>query len=276
MADDDPGPVVQRLVCGEKAREWRLLRHIELVDADARLGKYRGKLSKIETGLLAPKPDETEALIGLYGLTGSDADEFRRLASEARRRSSSESVGTSNLRYVVLERTAVEIRMAYPEVPGLLQTRDFALASLSRSTGITAAELPKQAAARAERGRRILTQDGPKVLAVIGEEALHYEVGSRDILREQIQWLRELADLPTVSLRVFTFTTGVSPALKCPFTLLYLSSPARTFAYVETLTKGDYVKTVQPYIDAFDLTWDLAENESATKRILDRRITDLD
>ena len=275
MADEDIDPVVQRLICGELARQWRTRRGIELADADVRLGKYRGKLSKIETGLLAPRVDETETLIEMYELRGLDADEFRSLAAAARRRSPSEPVESAALRYIVLERSATEIRMAYPEIPGLLQTRDYAIAALSRSTSISAAELPKLADARAERGQRLTGPNGPKIYAIIGESALYYEVGGRDVLRRQIEHLRAIADLSNVSIRIFEFVSGSIPALSCPFTLLHSGTTNRTFAYVETITKVDYPKTTRPYAESFDYSWKLAAPDDTTRAILEARISNL-
>ncbi|WP_018682771.1 DUF5753 domain-containing protein [Actinokineospora enzanensis] len=275
MVEEDPDPVVQRLICGEKAREWRLKRGVELVDADAALGKYRGKLSKIETGMLAPKPDEVNILVELYQLGGAAEDDFRRLASAARKRTTAPSNRGEELRYISLERSASEIRMIYPEVPGLLQTEEYGLAGLAKSTYFSAADFPRLARARVERSSRLLAPSGPRVFAVLGEAALHYEVGGRDVLLRQLEWLREIADLETVAIRVFPFTAGGNPALTCPFTLLHIPAPTRTIAYVETLTGADYVKATQPYGSAFTLAWEEAESEEDTRVRLERRIADL-
>jgi hypothetical protein len=84
------------------------------------------------------------------------------------------------------------------------------------------------------------------------QEALHREVGGPDVLRRQLQRLRELAERPNISLRVLPFTAGASPALSCPFTLLYIERARATIAYVETLTGSDYLRSTGAYMLTFD------------------------
>jgi hypothetical protein len=42
------------------------------------------------------------------------------------------------------------------------------------------------------------------------------------------------------------WSAGAVPALNCPFTLLY-SKPARTIAYVSSLTRPDCIKATGPH-----------------------------
>lgn len=76
-----------------------------------------GKLSKVETGLLAAKPKEVEDLIRLYRPLAVQADELRTLATTARRQSAPERVADTARQYVAFERAASEIRVVYGEVP---------------------------------------------------------------------------------------------------------------------------------------------------------------
>jgi hypothetical protein len=276
MVDDesDADPVIQRLQFGERARQHREVAGIEFAEADARLGGYTGKLSKIENGVIAAKPPDVELMIKLYGLAPQEADELQQLGKEARRRSAPKSVSGKSRQYVSLERSAAEIRMVYNEVPGLLQTADYAYAALSQSPMVPGGDAHAQAEARALRGTQIVQPDGPRIWIVLGIEALHREVGGPAVLCDQLRRLREIADMPNVSLRIIPWEAGVSPALSCPFTLLYVK-PARTIAYVESLTRPDYIKATGSYLAAFEHATRIAADEDDARVILDSRISDL-
>ena len=80
--------------------------------------------------------------------------------------------------------------------------------------------------------------------------------------------------MSNVRFRVLPFSVGGITALSCPFTLLYIK-PARTLAYVESLTRAEYVRSTGPYVAAFDFAWQAAASEPESKAILDSRIADL-
>jgi hypothetical protein len=175
---------------------------------------------------------------------------------------------------VSLERLASKIHMVYNEVPGLLQTEEFATAALSRSLTVAAADVPGMARERAERGKRIIRPGGPDVWIALGEDALGRKFGNRDVLRRQLEHLRDVSRMSNVHLRVLTLDVGGVPGLSCPFTLLYVP-PKRTLAYVASLTRTDYIKATGPYNAAFDQAWELASSEEESGAILDDRIADL-
>ncbi|QIZ34234.1 hypothetical protein FDZ84_05145 [Saccharopolyspora sp. ASAGF58] len=130
--------------------------------------------------------------------------------------------------------------MVFNEIPGLLQTRAVAKAQLSRSPVVLAADIEGMASAREERGNRLFEAGAPQVWVVLGEEALLRQVGSRDVMAAQLKRLREMADLPTVSIRVIPLDCGTYAGLSCPFTLLWIERAKATIAYLETLTGADY------------------------------------
>ncbi|MBK0865406.1 helix-turn-helix domain-containing protein [Saccharopolyspora sp. HNM0986] len=272
MLDEDPGPVVQRLILGERLRALREASGVGLDDANAALGWYRGKLSKVETGTLGASEKELTTLLSRYGVTGPDAEQVRQLGREARRRAAPERVSDWAKQYIPLERASSEIRMVYGEVPGLLQTKDYARAQLSRSPVVTAADLDSMAAAREERGNRLYRDGAPHVWAVLGEEALRRRVGTHDQMGTQLRRLREIADLPSVTLKVVPLEHGPHAGLSCPFTLLWIEQARATIAYVETLTGADYVKSTEAYTLAFDQAEGDALSEDDTRALIDRCI----
>lgn len=274
MSEDDSQPVIQRLMFGEKTREYRERARIEFGEAEARLGGYSGQLSKVENGMIAAKADYVEAMITLYQLSNQEADDFRALAAEGRRRSAPERVGGTFRQYVSLERAATEIRMVYNEIPGLLQTKETAHAQLSRSPVVPGGDAWDMAVAREQRGTRIIRSGGPAVWIALGIDAITRQVGGKDVLRGNLSHLRDIARMPNVNLRLLPSAVGGVPALSCPFTLLYIP-PARTLAYVESLTRAEYIKAAGPYVAAFDSAWQMAPPEDESLAILEGGINDL-
>lgn len=273
MAEETDDPVIRRMQFGERARQLREAAHISFSDAEQTLGAYDGQLSKIEHGRIAAKSDYVETMIREYGLTGAVADEFRELGVASRRRSAPKGVGARSRQYISLERAATEVRMVYNEIPGMVQTEDFAYAALSQSPMIAAADVSTSATGRARRSEAMFRDGGPRVWMVLGADALYREVGGPRVLRNQILRLREVADMENVSVRVVTWEAGACPALSCPFTLLYVDS--RTIAYVESLTSPDYIRATDPYLAAFEHAFRVAENEDNSRVILDTRVSDL-
>ncbi|GDY33863.1 transcriptional regulator [Gandjariella thermophila] len=276
MHEEDPGPVVQRLILGERLRALREASGVSLDDANTRLNWYRGKLSKIETGMLGLTERELATLLDLYRVTGPEAAQVRQLRVESRRRAAPERVNDWAKQYVSLERAASEIRMVYSEIPGLLQTKDAARAQLARSPVVMAADLDAMAAAREERGNRLFRDNAPQVWVVLGEEALLRRIGTTATMKAQLQRLRKIAELPTVSLRIVPLDHGPEAGLSCPFTLLWIERARATIAYVETLTGADYVKTTAAYSTAFDQAHNTALAEDVTLKLIDRRMAELD
>ena len=265
MSDEDP--VVQRIVLGSELRTLREAAGVGLDEADTVLGRYRGKLSKIENGGLAIKPAELDALLGRYGVGGPEAARVQQLAVDARRRRAPERVADWSRQYVALERSASEIRMVYSEVPGIAQTREHARLQLSRSPVVLAADVDSMAQARQVRGDRLFRPGAPRVWILLGEEALR-RLGPREIAKPQAVRLLEMSELPNVSIRIVPFTAGVQAGLSNPFTLLWIARTSATIAYVETLTGADYLKTTQPYTLAFGTAEESALPEDESRELL--------
>ncbi|WP_158684432.1 helix-turn-helix domain-containing protein [Amycolatopsis orientalis] len=268
MLEEDPGPIVQRLVLGERLRARREASGIGLDAANDRLKWYRGKLSKIENGTLGLTEKELSALLTLYGVTGPDAAQIIQLGIDARRRAAPERVSDWAKQYVPLERAASEIRMVYSTIPGFLQTKGHAKAELSRSPVVLATDIESMAAARQERGDRLFRENAPRVWVVLGEEAL-YRIDTAE-RAGQLARLRKIAELPNVTIRLVPMEAGPQAGLSCPFTLLWIEGANATIAYVETLTGADYVKTTSAYTLAYEKAESVALTRDETLDRLDR------
>lgn len=91
-------------------------------------------------------------------------------------------------------------------IPGLLQTRDYAVAVLS--TSISFFRVPddteESADARIER-QRVLTHGDRRFHMLLGEQCLHTNVGGAEVMAAQLERLLELLRLPRLRLGVIPF-----------------------------------------------------------------------
>ncbi|WP_147454987.1 helix-turn-helix domain-containing protein [Saccharothrix australiensis] len=281
MTEDEPGPVVARLLLGDRLREFREGTGMSLEQVETQLKErlpkwYRTKLNKVENGGLKTTEAEVAELLSLYGVTGQQAAEVEQLAREARRKVAPSRVPDWFKQFVSLSHSANEIRMWSGDlIPGQVQTAAYARECLAESVVISAAEVGPIAEDRERRGNALFQPSAPAVWVVVGEEALIRRVGTPAVMRGQLERLRALSELPHVSFRVVPLDAGPHPAIGYPFTLLYLERAKSTIAYIEWLTGADYVKKSDTYTLAFSRIESKALSEDASRAMLDRLIADL-
>jgi hypothetical protein len=181
--------------------------------------------------------------------------------------------------YVELEQGADEIKFYDGElIPGLLQTERYAREILSMSL-ITPPEQAFEAAAdRSRRQERLAGGNPPKVWVVLGEAILYRMVGDRSVLREELEFLFDLAGRRHVTFQILPFSAGAHAALGTSFQVLDFLDPPVTFAYLEGLTDADYLDgppETDLYTLAFSKAVAAAADENESRRMLDRRIKEL-
>ncbi len=252
VAEQDPGPVVQRIMLGGELRALRDAAKISTEATAAELGWYRAKVSKVETGTVKLTAAELSALLTFYQADDATTERVQRLGEEARRKTTPARVPDWAKQYVSLEASAIEIKLFFGDfIPGMLQTRDYARAVLSTSVIVPPADVEAMATSREHRAER-LRSGAPLLWVVLGEEALRRTVGGRQVQRGQLLRLRELAELPNVTVQVMPLSGGAHAALGMSFHLLDLGQ-SRT-VYIEGLTSSDYL--VRQHIQAYNLAFD--------------------
>jgi hypothetical protein len=260
VEDDDPGPIVQRLIFGAKLVALREAAGLNVDQANqAMTGWYRGKLGKIENGDLNASDAELDRLLELYGVTGPRSDEVRKLAQAARRKLAPARVPDHARKYIWLERAADEVKEYFGgTVPGNLQTEAYALAQMSVSLVIAPADMYTIAQDREARGDRFFTDEARKLEVVLGEAAVRQQIGGPTVLSGQLDRLLAMAELPNVTIQVVPLAAGGHAAMDCPFTLLYLARARASIAYVESLTTADYLARPQ-HAQTYNLAFEAAK-----------------
>ncbi|MDQ3579959.1 MAG: helix-turn-helix domain-containing protein [Actinomycetota bacterium] len=238
-------PVAQRWLVGLELRDRRLRARKTTAVAARMIDTNHSKVVHMETGRYRQKASDVRALLEAYGADRSEVDRTTTLA-EADDGPSwwetwSKVVSPDFAIFLGLEGMA-EREFTYDPLamPALFQTEAYALAVTSLSRRVSLDRQETVVELRMERQRR-LTADAPlKVHAVIEESVLRRVAGDAGVMRDQLERLIQLTDLPNVTINILPTARGLRAVTFGDFTLLALPS-GREIVYVEALYESRYV-----------------------------------
>jgi hypothetical protein len=282
--DDDPGaqadlgPFVQRILLGARLRAARESIELSSTDATKALGWYAGKLSKIEWGDVPTSDKDLAAAIRAFKIDPKEAGELQRLASLARRKLPPSRVAEWAAKYVHLVAAARELKLWNADAfPGTVQTADYARAQLEQVVTVRPADVEPMAQDRAKRVERLRAPGAPRLWLIVGEEALHRTIGGAEVLRGQLEQIRDLAELENVSVQVMPFGTGAHASHGVSFSIVNLMEGRAGLVYVAGLTTSDYLG--REHVRVYDLVFDKlradALSPQGTIELINRRIAEL-
>ncbi|NGY65427.1 helix-turn-helix domain-containing protein [Lentzea sp. NEAU-D13] len=181
-------------------------------------------------------------------------------------------------KFLELETSAIRIRQSQLNViPGLLQIPDYARA-LVKSYGNLDDVVERSVEIRMHR-QSVLELDGPQIFIILDEAVLHRVVGSDDVLRRQLQRIKEIAALKHVTIKILPFSAGIHPAMKSSFSILEFSEGEEDFALLlehpgrdELMTSGPELKE---FLNYFFQLEDFALPAEETPKVIDRRLAEL-
>lgn len=192
------------------------------------------KVAKIERGLVPIRDPDIRALCHLYGETDADAiDKLLALAKADRERRKASGWWNqypglrSMVEYVALEDIATSVRTwQLAIVPGLLQTADYARAlAVGNGSWEDPDEIEPFVEARMTRQARLTGENPLELWAVVHEAALRQLVGGREVMREQLGHLLDMARQPNVKLQVTPYLAGAHPGMTSAFTIVSFAEP---------------------------------------------------
>jgi len=242
---------VLRIALGAALRRLREARGITRHAAGYSIRGSHTKISRLELGRVSFKERDVADLLTLYGVTDEERrEEFLTLARQANApgwwHQYDDILSSWFEVYLGLEQATSRIRTYEAQfIPGLLQTEDYARAviRLSHTHGVVP-DTERRVALRMAR-QKLLTQPGPNATtlwAVIDEAALRRPLGSRDVMRAQLEYLVELAERPNITLQVVPLNIGGHTAAGGPFTILRFPEPdLPDVVYLEQLTSALYL-----------------------------------
>ncbi|MER7129288.1 helix-turn-helix domain-containing protein [Streptosporangium saharense] len=122
-------------------------------------------------------------------------------------------------------------------VPGLLQTESYARAVIRGEPGITEEQVDKAVEARMERQKIFSRLSPPMLWVVLDEGVLHRPIGGKDVLRHQLERLREMAESPRIGIQIVPLALGMTTGTSGGFVIAQLPGSADT-VYIESANHG--------------------------------------
>lgn len=213
-----PDSTVRIEVLGEELRRLREACGLTLTEVVSRIGISESYLSRIENGRRVPNPEDVAALLVIYGVTGEQRLDLLALAKKAGQPGLWQREGSTESRFAtlkLLESRATSLVSFEPlTIPGLLQTMPYAQACIAKLLMLTDQEaIDERVVGRIHRQAVLRRYDAPPLVALVGEPALRCPIGGREILRDQLRYLVEVAQRDNVTLRIVPTLVGGHPGL---------------------------------------------------------------
>jgi len=245
-------PTVRRRRLGSTLRRLRNDASLSLDEAAALMGWKAPKMSKIENAVHGLRPAEVTTLLGHYGVSDPEIlAALEQLCRDAGKRgwwqTYSGVLPASYADYIALESDASRIRIWEPTlIPGLLQTAAYAreIITATNDVTITAEEVNALVEVRQARQAVLSRPREPLQLwVVIHEGVFHQRFPVRpSIMRDQLRRLREVAELPGITIQVMPLSGPPHPGLVSPFTLVSFPSPGQDVVKIENYLGNTYLE----------------------------------
>ncbi|MEV7191015.1 helix-turn-helix transcriptional regulator [Streptomyces sp. NPDC093510] len=241
-------PTVRRRRLGQELRRLRELKGMTAEEVAERLLVSQSKISRLENGRRSISQRDVRDLCGVYEVEDHRVvDSLMQMAKDSRQQGWWHSFGDIPYSvYIGLETDAASLRVYDPQVvPGLLQTRAYAEALITGALPeTTPTDIEKRVQVRMRRQERIAAPDNPlRLWTVLDESALRRVVGSRHLMRDQLEHLVEQSQLPHVTVQVIPFEMGAHPGLNGQYAILEFPDAAdSSVVYIEGVTSDLYLE----------------------------------
>lgn len=254
-----PDPTFLRLQLGRQLRELREHAGMTADEAGSHIDVSAGTLRRIETGRVGIKRPVLMALLDSYGVTdpghretlGAMALQGTQRGWWARYKDLPPAYG----QYIGLEASATQSRdYEALVVPGMLQTEDYARTLITSAEPHTSRErIDMLVKVRMDRQGRLSGPDPLELWAVLDESVLYREIGSAQVMADQLAHLLEVASTSNVTIQVMPFAPAAYAGMVGSFVILSFAG-LPDIAYVEGLTSDVYVEKedVERYTVVFD------------------------
>lgn len=232
------------------ARELRRLREevgLTIETVASRMECSASKISRTENAQVAPTARDVRYLLGIYGVSDDRCEQLVQIAREARQKAWWQPYGdVARGRYVGLETAASTIR-AYEAllIPGLLQTREYArAASRAARPDLPPEVIERKVDLRVARQQLLDATDPPDFFLVLDEAALHRPIGGREVMRDQLQRLADMADRTNVTVQILPYEAGEHAGLDGAFVILsFPDVEDPDLVYLDNAAGGLYLET---------------------------------
>src|SRR5271165_6808754 len=212
-------PPLRRRIIGGALRRYRENLGYTLDDAARILECDRSKISRIETGQRGIRGKELRELLAEYGIGDEQQKTLTALAAPrgapAWYREYADVLPGAWQDYLILEASATKISAYEPQrIPALLQTPAYARELAEADPGLAGTDARERAvAAMLARQKAILGERKPDIHVIIGEAALHQEVGGPEVMEGQLGLLAGVSgDSGVITVQILPFSSGAHAA----------------------------------------------------------------
>ncbi|MFE3827224.1 helix-turn-helix domain-containing protein [Streptomyces sp. NPDC059092] len=270
-------PTVRRRRLGQELRRLRELKGMTAEEVAERLLVSQSKISRLENGRRSISQRDVRDLCGVYEVEDSRiVDSLMQMAKDSRQQGWWHAFGDIPYSvYIGLETDAASLRVFEPQVvPGLLQTRAYAEALINGALPESSVpDVEKRVGVRLRRQDRINAPEEPlRLWAVVDEAALRRVVGSRQLMREQLEHLLEQSQLPHVTVQVLPFDMGAHPGITGHYAILeFPDTSDSSVVYIEGVTSDLYLEKandVQKYSVMYEHLRAQALNADQTRQYI--------
>ncbi|MFE6285805.1 helix-turn-helix domain-containing protein [Streptomyces sp. NPDC057877] len=244
-------PTVRRRRLGQELRRLREIKGMTAEEVAERLLVSQSKISRLENGRRSISQRDVRDLCGVYEVEDHRiVDSLMQMAKDSRQQGWWHSFGDIPYSvYIGLETDAASLRVYDPQVvPGLLQSRTYAESLITGALPeATPADIEKRVQVRLRRQERISAAENPlRLWAVIDEAAVRREVGNKQVMIEQLEYLLEMSQLPHVTVQLIPFAMGAHPGVSGQYAILEFPDAAdSSVVYIEGVTSDLYLEKAQ-------------------------------
>lgn len=248
--DSKHGPTLRAQWLGQQLRELREAHKLTLKDAGDYVQRDPATVSRMESGIVPARTPDVLAFMNLYRV---DDPRHRQALEDLSRDVWQKGWWDGYVEYVAgtlvdlswLESRAREIHSFDALVlPGLLQTEDYARATIQAADADAPPEqIERWVEFRAARQHVLTRDDAPRVSAIVDEGLLRRPVGGQEVMRAQLASLFDLMGRPHVELRVLPYDVGAHPSPEGCFRLLSMPEPYPDVAHMDTAGGALYVES---------------------------------
>ena len=279
-----PDPMILKKRLRKELREVREKVGRTQKEVAAKMDWSVSKLIRIETGLVNISTNDLRYLLQYYGIDGERIEnELVPMAKAAREATPwsdwKNQVSDEYLTLLGYETSAARIRNFEPTwIPGLLQTEGYAQEVLQTLETQDKERAESLVDLRMKRQELLERAAPPDLHFILDESIIRRQVGSPDIMREQLERILEFAAKPHVTVRIIGFKQGMYRNMRTPYVLLefandqdddvlYFENPQGEKLITErTSTKGDK-QTPADYLEHFWKLEQIAPTDRAEELI---------
>lgn len=208
--------------------------------AAKRLGVSRDRLKNIEEGGSRLAIVDIVGICRIYGTSRAEEQELIALAEATTKYGWVEQYGQGIPQYaqkfVAMEQRATHMHIYASEfVTGIFQTEAYLRAVHERDHLLDPNWSDQILAARMARTRDLEARhDPPQINVILSEAVLRRMVGGPEVMRAQIEHLREVAQRPYVNISVVPFEAGAHPSMPGSNIVLDFPDDEPSVVYIES------------------------------------------